>query len=132
MAVYHCDNKDVRDPAPLLPPLQTSHFSMPKKWEVAHLSRRLFALLPGKDSLPKPLEHRAVLSSVRVLVGAFDFFRQTVGNQRSQPILAAILNRLLVVPAFELQHVQRTVHVRDLRLHVGLPLLEHGLALGIR
>ena len=71
------------------------------------------------------------LSSVRVLVDIFDLFRQTVVNQRLHPILAAILNRLLVVPAFELQHVQRAVHLRDLRLHVGLPLVEHGLALGV-
>ncbi len=38
---------------------------------------------------------------MRVFVGAFDFFWQIVGNQRLHPILAAILNRLLVVPAFE-------------------------------
>ena len=77
------------------------------------------------------VERLWALSSVRVFVDIFDFFRQTVGNQRLHPILAAILNRLLVVPAFELQHVQRAVHLRDLRLHVGLPLVEHGLALGV-
>ena len=38
----------------------------------------------------------------------------------------------ILAPAFELQHVQRTVHMRDLRPHAGLPLLEHGIALGIR
>ena len=79
----------------------------------------------------KPLEHRVAFLSVGVIVGIFDLFRQIVGNQRLQSILVAILNRLLVVPAFELQHVQRAVHLRDLRLHVGLSLLEHGLALGI-
>ena len=53
------------------------------------------------DSLPKPLEHRAALLSVGVIVGAFDLFRQIVGNQRLHSILGAILDRLLVVPAFE-------------------------------
>ncbi len=38
----------------------------------------------------------------------------------------------IVAPASELQHALRTVHVLDLRLHAGLPLLEHGLALRIR
>lgn len=38
----------------------------------------------------------------------------------------------IATPAFEFQHVQRTVQVRDLRPHAGLPLLEHGLALRIR
>ena len=38
----------------------------------------------------------------------FDFFRQIVRNQGLPAYLAAILNRLLIVPAFELQHVQRT------------------------
>lgn len=36
-----------------------------------------------------------------------------------------------VAPAFRLQLVRRAIHVRDLRLHAGLPLLEHGLALRI-
>ena len=38
----------------------------------------------------------------------------------------------IVAPAFEFQHVRRTVYVRNLGLHAGLPLLEHGLALRIR
>ena len=38
----------------------------------------------------------------------------------------------IVAPASELQHARRTVHVLDLRLHAGLPLLEHGLVLRIR
>ena len=38
----------------------------------------------------------------------------------------------IVAPAFGTQTVQRTVQVRDLRPHAGLPLLEHGLALRIR
>lgn len=54
----------------------------------------------------------AALSNVCVLVGAFDLFRQIVGNQCLYPILTAILNRLLAVSAFEPQHIQRTVHVR--------------------
>lgn len=94
-------------------------------------SEAFFFVLLGKSPLPKPLEHRAALLSVGVIVGIFDLFRQIVGNQRLHSILVAILDRLLVVPAFELQHVQRAVHLRNLRLHVGLSLLEHGLALGI-
>lgn len=37
-----------------------------------------------------------------------------------------------VAPAFRLQLVRRAIHVRDLRPHAGLPLLEQGLALRIR
>ena len=38
----------------------------------------------------------------------------------------------IVAPALELQHARRTVYVRDFQPHAGLPLLEHGLALGMR
>lgn len=64
------------------------------------------------DTAPVPFEHRATLSTVSVFVRLFDLLRQVVGNQCLQPIPTAILNRLLVVPTFELQHVQRTAHVR--------------------
>ena len=37
----------------------------------------------------------------------------------------------IVAPAFGTQTVRRAIHVRNLRLHAGLPLLEHGIALGI-
>lgn len=68
---------------------------------------------------------RAALSGVLVFVGIFGFFRQIVGNQRSQPVLAVILNRLLAVSALELQHVQRVTHLCGLRPHVGPLLLFH-------
>lgn len=76
-------------------------------------SEAFFFVLLGKSPLPKPLEHRAALLSVVVIVGIFDLFRQIVGNQRLHSILVAILDRLLVVPAFELQHIQRTVRLRE-------------------
>ena len=64
-------------------------------------SEAFFFVLLGKSPLPKPLEYRAALLSVGVIVGIFDLFRQIVGNQRLHSILVAILDRLVVVPAFE-------------------------------
>lgn len=46
---------------------------------------------PKQDSSPKPLEHRAALSSVGVLVGLFNLWRQTVWNQRLQLSLVIAL-----------------------------------------
>lgn len=73
-----------------------------------------FHCYPKKNSLTNSLEHRTALSSVSVFVGLFDSFWQAVGNQCLQLSLAVALIQLPVVPAFELQHVQGTVHLRDL------------------
>ena len=48
-------------------------------------------------------------------------------------VLAEVYFRdcLHIIPALEFQHIQSAVYVRDLRFHVGFPLLKCGLTLGI-
>ena len=55
------------------------------------------------------------------------------GKQQAGNILAEVYFRdcLHKIPALEFQHIQSTVYVRDLRFHVGFPLLKYGLTLGI-
>ena len=71
------------------------------------------------------LEHRPVPGRQRSYA-----FEGKSGNPSAKRYGAPIPG--IVAPALELQHARRTVHVRNLGPHAGLPLLEHGLALRIR
>ena len=59
---------------------------------------------------------------MRMVIEGLNIIRQMVWKQALDPILAAVLNRLIIIPAFESEHIQNFIHVCNFRLD-GFPLL---------
>lgn len=57
-----------------------------------------------------------------MVIEGLNIIRQMVWKQALDPILAAVLNRLIIIPAFESEHIQNFIHVCNFRLD-GLLLL---------
>ena len=57
-----------------------------------------------------------------MVIEELNIIRQMVWKQALDPILAAVLNRLIIIPAFESEHIQNFIHVCNFRLD-GFPLL---------
>ena len=72
-----------------------------------------------------------ILLLMCIVIRVPNFFRKLVWNHSFYPVLAAILHGLLVVPAFEFQHIQHLVHVSNLRFNSFLLLFKKFLSLGI-
>ena len=57
-----------------------------------------------------------------MVIEGLNITRQMVWKQALDPILAAVLNRLIIIPAFESEHIQNFIQVCNFRLD-GLLLL---------
>jgi len=61
---------------------------------------------------------------VTVVIELLDLFRQMIGQQGEDGFLAAVLQCLLIIPAFILQHVHRLIQLREFLFQRGFPVRE--------
>ena len=72
-----------------------------------------------------------MLFFVGAVVDCTDLIWQFIGNHSDEFFLISVPDRLFVVPAFEFQHIQSTVHPCDLLLHMCLLRFKQCLALRV-
>ena len=57
----------------------------------------------------------------------FDFIRQIIRNHLIEPVFIAVFNGLLIVPAFEINHIKDSTHFADFLLDDFLAAQEKNL-----